>query len=215
MRKTHFSSRGLVCALAVTLAVVAPGTPVLYGAARLSNAALLSGQLPDGETLASAPMKDVQAAVSSAVTKRPGAAGDIVRIALMAKMPKRGGARCGMVRGVVGAAVGAAPGEARSISEMAQSLAPGCVASIDQALRSPAAPVIGTAGGVLTTGAAVPGSTTGESTDAGTTTTLGGDFGAGFGPGFPGSPGFSGSSPSGGFALPNTNLTPVTSSTNG
>ena len=39
-------------------------------------------------------------------------------------------------------------------------------------------------------------------------------FGVGFGPGFPGAPGFVGSAPSGGFALPPASPAPVTSTVN-
>ena len=212
MHKNFLSHRGLVCALAAVLAVAAPGTPQLQAAARLSNAALLAAQLPAGETLESAPMKDVNAAVRSAVGKRPAAASELVRIAIQARIRRRHDIACGVVSDLVTAGVSSAPGRAREISEMAMAIAPDCTDAIAQAVQNPST---GTIGNTPTTGAAVPGSTTGETTgvanNGGTTATPnGGDFGAGFGPGFPGSPGFSGSSPSGGFALPPTTPSAVT-----
>ena len=214
MHKNLFSRRGLVCALAAVLAVTAPGIPQLHAAARLSNAALLAAQLPNGETLDSAPMKDVSAAVRSAVAKRPAAASEIVRIAIQAKTPKRRSIACGAISDLVSSGVSSAPGRAREISEMAMAIAPDCADAIAQAVRSPATGTTGSIANTPTTGAIVPGSTTGETTgvDNGGSTTAtpnAGDFGAGFGPGFPGSPGFSGSSPSGGFALPPSTTTPA------
>ena len=210
MHKNPLSHRGLVCVLAVVLAVAAPGAPLVQAAARLSNAALLAAQLPNGETLSSAPMKDVSAAVRAAVAKRPSAASDIIRIAILAKTPKHRSPMCNEVSAVVRAGMAAAPDRAREISESAMSVAPDCSDAIAQALRSPSLTPVG---GVQTTGAAIPGSTTGETSDTpatGSSTVPGGDFGAGFGPGFPGSPGFSGSSPSGASAiLPPATTTPA------
>ena len=215
MHKNLLSHRGLVCALAAVLAVAAPGTPQLHAAARLSNAALLAAQLPAGETLESAPLKDVSAAVRSAVGKRPAAASEIVRLAIQAKARRRRNIACGVVSDLVTAGVSSAPGRAREISEMAMAIAPDCTDAIAQAVQNPSTGTTGTIGNTPTTGAAVPGSTTGETTGVGnnggtTATPNAGDFGAGFGPGFPGSPGFSGSSPSGGFALPPATTPAVT-----
>ena len=214
MHKNLLSHRGLVCALAAVLAVAAPGTPQLHAAARLSNAALLAAQLPAGETLESAPLKDVSAAVRSAVGKRPAAASEIVRLAIQAKARRRRNIACGVVSDLVTAGVSSAPGRAREISEMAMAIAPDCTDAIAQAVQNPSTGTTGTIGNTPTTGAAVPGSTTGETTGVGnnggtTATPNAGDFGAGFGPGFPGSPGFSGSSPSGGFALPASTIIPA------
>ena len=204
MHKNPLSHRGLACALAAVLAVAAPGAPLVHAAARLSNAALLAAQLPNGETLSSAPTRDLSAAVRSAAAKRPSAAGEFVRLAILAKTPKRRSPACGQVSDMVTAGIAGAPGQAREISEMAMSVAPDCSEAISQAVRNPS---LTPTGGVQTTGAGIPGSTTSESNNTsatGTTNGVGdGSFGAGFGPGFPGSPGFSGSSPSGASAISN------------
>ena len=206
MHKNLLPHRGLVCALAAVLAVASPGIPQLHAAARLSNAALLASQLPNGETLETAPLKDVDAAVRSAVAKRPAAASEIVRLAILAKTPRRRPIACAAVSDLVSSGVASAPGRAREISEMAMAIAPDCADAIGQAVQNPG---LGAIGNTPTTGAVVPGSTTGETTGSTTATSAGGGFGAGFGPGFPGSPGFSGSSPSGGFALPPATTTPA------
>ncbi len=215
MRKNPFYNRGLVWALAAFMAAAAPGTSRLHAAAKQSNAALLASELPRGETLASAPMKDVEAAVRAAVAKRPTAASEIVRIAILAKTPKQRAVSCRDVRLIVSAAVASVPSEAREVSEMAMSLAPDCGEEITQVLGTP----VGNNASGVAAGTAVPGSTTSTTGDAGDTGNANG-FGAGFGPGFPGSPGFSGSAPSGasavtsGFPLPTPSPTPVTSTVN-
>ena len=205
MRKTFLSHRGLLWALAAALAVAAPGAPRLHAAPKLTDSALLASELPSGETLSSAPMKDLAAAVRAAVSQRPAAASEIVRIAIMAKYPKLANPSCPMVRNLVAAAVAAAPQQARRIMETAEAIVPDCAEAIASITNTGAVP------SGITTGAVVPGSTTGETGGDAATGSTGGDFGQGFGTGFPGSPGFSGSAPSGGFALPTPAPSPVTS----
>ena len=195
MRKIYFSPTGAVWAMAVVLA----GAPLANAASGPSNAQLLKAQLPSGETLTAAPIKDVEAAVTAAVLKRPEAADQFVKLAILAKTPKHHAIDCPLVKDIVAAAVKAAPAKAREISEMANALVPDCADSIYDALGAPAP-----TGGA--SAANVPGAAPAEG-DSG--------FGAGFGPGFPGSPGFSGSSPSGGFALPTPVPPAVTSTVNG
>ncbi len=202
-----------VWACAVVLAVVAPGAPVLRAATHRANAELLASQLPSGEALSGAPMRDLRAAVSAAVSKRPADTSDIVRIAILARTPKSRAVDCAVVREIVSAAVTVAPDRAREVSEMAESMVPDCGQEISRAVNSGTTGTANTGNAVSgTSGATVPGATANGNTD--TTGAAGGDFGAGFGPGFPGSPGFGGSSPSGGFALPPSVGNQVTPSAN-
>ncbi len=222
MRNFSLSKSVPVWAVAAVLAVAAPGTPLVHAASHRANAELLASQLPGGETLATASTKDVKAAVRSAVAKRPADAADIVRIAIMAKTPKRRAVECGTVREIVDSAVRSAPERARAISEMAESIAPDCSQEIAQAVRGSVNGTGRAPGNAGVPGTIPNGSTTanGDGTASGTGTGGGdgaagdGGFGGGFGPGSPGSPSFGGSSPSGGFALPPTQnaVTPTVNS---
>ena len=212
MRKMTLSQRGFAWTCAVLLAASAVGAPSVHAASTRSNAALLSEQLPSGVTLARANVKQTADAVHAAVAKRHEDAAEIVRIAIVARTPKRGQGElpCRVVKEIMNAAMTSAPERAREIAEMGISLAPDCADDINAALRNPA---YGTGTGSQTAQGAVPGSAEGGLGGDG-----GGDFGGGFGPGFPGAPGFSGSAPSGAAVtvpLPTPASTPVTNVTNG
>ena len=179
----------LAAAFAVTLSLPQP----VWALANASTAKLLSSQLPSGVTLASASINQVADATHSAVSQRPDLTISITQVAIVSKTPKTGHGQlsCKDLMKIVDAAVSAAPDKLREVVELAMSLHPECSGDLDDLLRNPSQ---------------IPGA------EAGGTGISVGEFGAGFGSGFPGSPGFIGSAPGGTTALPPSTIN-VTSTT--
>ena len=184
--KIRFAGRRLSWAFAACLALGALPDPAAHAATDAANAAALSTNLPSNVTLAKASVDQVAGALHEAVKQHHDDAVDLLKIAILAKTPKQGHGElaCADLKKLVRAAISAATDKASQCVDMAASLHPECADGMQDTL----------------------------------TGMLGGDeaggFGNGFGPGFPGSPGFVGSPPSGGVALPSPAATPVTSVTN-
>ena len=183
--------RALLSAIAAVLAVSATSA---Y-AASISMAAArskLSSELPAGVSLAKASVDQTAGAVRSAVSKDTSDATDLLRAAIMAKEPKQGHGRlsCPDVDKLTRAAIASDALDASKLVDTASSLHPECADDL--------ATLVNAGSGDATTGAGLfaPADTYG--------------FGVGFGPGFPGAPGFVGSAPSGGFALPPATPAPAT-----
>ncbi len=183
-------------AFAAVMAVALPGTPA-WALSNTATVQVLKSQLPQGVTLASASISETATALSYAVTAHPNDAVGLTEVAILAKTPKRGHGRLStssLVR-IVQAAIQAAPQEANDIVQMALTLHPEAADALNALLTNPPAN---------------PSSLGGNAPDGfrNPTDDYGG-FGVGFGPGFPGSPGFSGSTPSGAIALPPDQVTSV------
>ena len=198
MRKTNFASHGLTWAFAALLAVAT--TPTIHAATESAAArSRISSELPAGVSLARASVDQTAAAVRSAVSKDPGMGESILTTAIMAKTPKQGQGQlsCENLTKLTRAAVASDMKQASMLVERASSMRPDCADSLNNLL---------VAGANNQTNTDVPGLFDTADDYA---------FGSGFGPGFPGSPGFVGSPPSGSVALPAPSPTPVTSSMNG
>ena len=89
---------------------------------------------------------------------------------------------CACVERIFRASIAAAPDETSALLEMASALYPDCADTLGAALNN---------------------------LDADGASLDGAGFGVGFGPGFPGAPGFTGSAPSGGLVLPPIAVTSV------
>ena len=169
---------------------LALGAPGARAATDAANAAALSTNLPASVTLAKASINQVVGALHEAVKQHHDDAVDLLKIAVLAKTPKQGHGElpCDDLKKLVEAAATAAPDKASQLVEMAASLHPDCADGLQN----------------LTAG------TSGSDEVGG--------FGLGLGTGFPGSPGFTGSAPSGASALPPVVLPtpnpPVTPTTN-
>ena len=185
------TGRRLSWALAAWLALGTLLTPAARAATDAANAAVLGTNLPPKVTLAKASIDQVVRALHEAVKQHHDDAVDLLKIAILAKTPKQGHGElsCEDLRKLVEAAASAATDKISQLVEMAASLHPDCADSLQNLLA-----------GAL--GADAPGGLDD------------GGIGNGFGPGFPGSPGFVGSPPSGSVALPPPATTPVTSVTN-
>ena len=188
-----FASRGLSWAFAAVLAVAMPAAHSAWAVADSATAKMLGAQLPAGVTLAKASISQTAAAVSAAVSQRPDKAVDIVQVAIMAKTPKQGHGElsCDNLLKIAKAGISAAPDKSSEIVQMAASLHPECADALNSLVAT------------ANNGSGLYGAADDYA------------FGVGFGPGFPGSPGFVGSAPSGAFALPPVTPKPVTSTTNG
>ena len=164
-------------------------------ASAATSAQILGSQLPAGTTLAKASVAQTANALESAVAKHPDMSVSLTRVAVMARTPKTGQGElsCENLDKIIRGGVNGAPSHSREIVEEAVTLHPESSESLNALITEPHrsnAP----------NGVDTPGD-------------LYGGFGVGFGPGFPGSPGFTGSPPSGAIALP-PGLTPVTNTTN-
>ena len=188
MRNTLSGRRGLPWLLAAVMAVVLSCAGSIR-AAEGNAASLLSAELPAGVTLRHASSEQMNAAVRAAVKEHPEMAPNIVRAAILAKSARHEGkemdnkdgvgAPCGMIVGIVRSAIASAPDKASDITQVALSLDPDCADALNSAIGN---------GGF--------GDRSGLNIDNSPDDFYGG-FGVGFGPGFPGSPGFTGSPPSG------------------
>ena len=180
-----------VYAVSLTLA-----SPQAHGATDTANAAAIRSHLPTNLTLRQASIAQMVKALHEAVLQHHDDALDLLRIAVLAKTPKQGDGElsCEDLRRLVQAACTAATDKTSQLVELANSLHPDCADSLQD--------LLGASGDAF---GANGGNASGENGDG---------FGVGFGPGFPGAPGFVGSAPSGGFALPPASPAPVTSVAN-
>ena len=208
-------------AAGVLLLALAGGSSSLRAAtaAEESGARLLTAELPSGTKLSEVGCEVLARAVGKATKAHRAEAPEILSAALNGGVEK--GARhspehlpCSCVSRIVRASLTAAPSEASAVFDQAVAIYPDCAdelaALLDLATKAgynykdavnPIDPGdqpvagINNVGGVIGTGLS--------------------GFGAGLGPGFPGSPGFSGSDPSTGLALPPAGGVPaVTQTTN-
>lgn len=196
MRNTIFGRRGLPL-MAAVLALTLPGVRSARAVADGSATSLLSSELPPRVTLRNATNDQLDSAVRAAVKAHPEMAPNIVRAAILARTPRREGkeldakdgatAPCPAVVGIVRSAEDADPGRASDITQVALSMCPDCADSLNSVVGNQANNGVN------------------DINDPGlynTPNDFYGGFGVGFGPGFPGSPGFTGSAPSGAIALP-------------
>ena len=184
--------RALLSAIAAVLAVTAT---TAHAAATISMAAArnkLASELPAGVSLSKASVDQTAGAVRSAVSKDSADATDLLRAAIMAKEPKQGQGKlsCPDVDKLTRAAIASDAQDASKLVDTASSLHPECADDL--------AKLVNAAPGDASNGAGL----FAPADDYG--------FGVGFGPGFPGAPGFVGSAPSGGFALPPASPSPAT-----
>ena len=193
--KTNYPTHQLIStgrrfswALAAWLTLGTLPTPAARAATDAANAAALGTNLPPSVTLAKASVDQVAGALHEAVKQHHDDAVDLLKIAVLAKTPKQGHGElsCADLKKLVEAAASVATDKASQLVEMAASLHPDCADSLQSLLA---------------------GALGADGFD-------GGGVGSGFGPGFPGSPGFVGSPPSSTVALPPPAATPVTSTTN-
>lgn len=180
-------------------------TPRAQGATDTANAAAIRSNLPTEVTLKQASIKQTAAALHEAVRQHHDDALDLLRIAILAKTPKQGHGElsCEDLRRLVQAACTAAVDKTSQLVDLANSLHPDCADSLQNLLAAAGGDAFGSSGDAFGSGGDAYG--------------LGGDgygFGVGFGPGFPGAPGFVGSGPSGGFALPPASPAPLTPTRN-
>ncbi len=180
--ETFFTRRRFSWSRAVSVALALAAAPCARAATDAANAAALRTNLPAGITLKRATIKQTADALHETVVQHHDDAVDLLRIAILVKMPKQweGKLSCEDLRRLAQAAVTAAPDKASQLVDLAATFETDCADSLQTLLTSAEAL---------------------------------GDLGAGFGPGFPGSPGFVGSPPSGSVALPNPSPTPVTPTT--
>ena len=168
-------------------------SPCVHAATDTANAAAIRSL-----TLRQASIAQTVKALHEAVLQHHDDALDLLRIAILAKTPKQGDGElsCEDLRRLVQAACTAAVDKTSQLVDLANSLHPDCADSLQD--------LLGASGdGLGANGNGGPG-------DGG----IGDGFGVGFGPGFPGAPGFVGSAPSGGFALPPASPAPVTAVAN-
>lgn len=186
--------RALLGAVAALLAVSASAVHAAPSMAAVRSR--LSSELPAGVTLAKASIDQTAGAVRAAVAKDIDDATEILRTAIISKEPKQGQGKlpCKDVAKLTRAAIASDNAGASQLIDTAASLHPECSGELNDLLGS----VNGT--DVNGAGLFAPSDTYG--------------FGVGFGPGFPGAPGFVGSAPSGGFALPPASPAPATPTTN-
>lgn len=198
MLTSKFSRVGLSCAFAALLVVAAPGVHSSFAAAASTpSSRLLSSKLPSGVTLTKASFAQTAEALKAAATERPDLAVSLLEAAISSRTVNgKFQDGCNMLVKLVQNAAEGAPKKAGQLAEAADALEPDCAETLDQYLASVNLPALN----------ADPNSVTGEVGQ--------GAFGAGFGPGFPGSPGFIGSAPGGSIALPPVGV-PVSADTNG
>ena len=180
------------CVLAVVFAM-----PTARGATDAANAAAIQSNLPANVTIQQASIKQVAAALHETVLQHLNDAIDILRVAILAKTPRRGDGdlsckdRCQLVQ----AACTAALDRTSKLVELADSLSPDCADSLQDLL----APSGGVAPRIRAEGDDIIG------------------FGVGFGPGVPGAPSFVGATATGSTAigtLPPASPPPLTPTTN-
>ena len=198
-------SRTQLAWVAAALMVVALPSAKSAFAATVPSAQLLSSQLPAGVTLSRASASQLAGALHTAVAKDPQRAASLTAAAINAKK-KSTGMNCSLLRSFVDSAMSAAPSKSREIIEAAMAAMPECSEAMTRLLGSLPASARGTGNAVAPAGGI---GTVGE-----VATQDASGFGAGLGSGFPGSPGFSGSAPSGAFAFPTVTSTSLTSTTN-
>ena len=171
-------------------------TPTTRGAADAANAAAIQSNLPANITLRQASTKQVAAALHETVLQHPDDALDILRVAILAKTPRRGDGdlsckdRCQLVQ----AACTAALDRTSKLVELANSLCPDCADSLQDLLVAPGGDRNGVRSGDVI------------------------GFGVGFGPGLLGAPSFVGTTSFGSSALapslPPASPPPLTPATN-
>ena len=188
--------RALLGAIAALLAVSASNAQAAP-ASMAATRSKLSSELPAGVSLARASIDQTAGAVKAAVGKDQTDATEILRVAIMSKEPKQGEGKlaCRDVAKLTRAAIASDSAAASQLVDTASSLHPECADELNSLL-----------GGANTGNDSAGAGLFAPADDYG--------FGVGFGPGFPGAPGFVGSAPSGGFALPPAN-NPTTPTTNG
>ena len=238
-RATGFASaRWLRPAAAVLLSALVATVPTRSRAAAApgqTGAQLLQAQLPNGTGVAQADCEQLTRAVSLATHTHRAEAKLILTAALTRdakKDPRRPEAKlpCACVGRLLRASISAAPEKASTLLELASSLYPDCVDSLEAAVQvmddknvvddknGPAAarrPADGTRDTANDPANSVDGSKPlSNAPDTFDPAVEASGFGVGFGPGFPGSPGFTGSTPSGAIALP-PEASPVTNVQNG
>lgn len=191
------SRRRLTWVIATLTIAALPGAKSALAAVSPAATQMLSSELPSGTTLGKASFNQTVGALHDSVAKNHKMASKLVEAAFAAKSSKYT-LECAQVRALVKSASGAAPEQARSITEMAVALRPDCADGLN---------------GDLSTAPARGNGIVGEVGSAPAQEAQG--FGAGLGSGFPGSPGFIGSAPSGAFAgFGGVGTTPVTNTTN-
>ena len=215
----------LLSGLAALLFLSGVLLPVPASAASTSGqtgAQLLQAQLPADTTLVKADCAQLAHAVTLATRAHHADATAILAAALV-RNPKKGAhpsegkLPCACAARLLRASMLAAPDRASALLELASSLCPDCADSFQAvvAVLDDKNPVDGKDSVGPAPAANEPAPAANNGPDGfDTPGDLYGGFGVGFGPGFPGSPGFTGSPPSGAIALP-PGLTPVTTTTNG
>ncbi len=196
MLQAH-SRRRLSWVVATLMVTALPGAKSALAAVSPAATQMLSSELPSGVTLSKASLNQTTGALHAAVAKNHKMAAKLLEAAVSAKSSKYT-LECAQVRALVKSAASAAPEQARSITEMAVALRPDCADGLNGDLST--TPTRGN--GILGTVGEAPG----EEASG---------FGAGLGAGFPGSPGFIGSAPSGAFAgFGGVGTTPLTTTVN-
>ena len=226
------SPRWLRPAAAVLLSALVAAEATLAGAATAPGQT--GAQLPTGTGVAQADCEQLTRAVSLATHTHRTEAKAILTAALArdARKDPRKEAKlpCACVSRLLRASISAAPEKASSLLELASSLYPDCADSLEAAVQvmddknvvddknGPAvdrAPADDTRHGANDPANGVDGSRAASNApDNFDPSVEVSGFGVGFGPGFPGSPGFTGSPPSGAISLPPP-ATPVTEVRNG
>lgn len=184
---------GAIAALLAVSASTGQAAPASMAATR----SRLSSELPAGVTLAKASIDQTAGAVKSAVAKDTDDATEILRVAIMSKEPKQGQGKlpCKDVAKLTRAAIASDNAAASQLIDTAASLHPECSGELNDLLGANNGAADANGAGLFAPADAY-------------------GFGVGFGPGFPGAPGFVGSAPSGGFALPPASPAPATPTTN-
>lgn len=186
------SRRAAVFALALCLLGFPPGARAAQSTpdngARLLETELLPGKVP----LLKAKCDPLVIAVSKTTLAHPDAAVSILHAALTRGVKKRRGEEaailpCSCARRIFLASMAAAPKRSSEFLDLATELYPDCAAEFASAAVDFEA----------------------QSRFGNSLNQEPGGFGVGFGPGFPGSPGFTGSAPSGATALPPVAVTVV------
>ena len=218
------------------LVALAPARAKAAAAPGQTGAQLLQAQLPNGTNVTQADCEQLTRAVSLATRAHRPEVKAILTAALSRNVqrdPSRAESKlsCACVTHLLRAAIGAAPEKASVLLELASSLYPNCADSLEAAVQSmddknvvddkngPARGRSATDGAHTADDAPMAVDADGTRPDTNAPNTFDpaletAGFGVGFGPGFPGSPGFTGSSPSGAIALP-PETNPVTSVQNG
>ncbi len=213
-------------AVALFIACLLPGLPTLARAAEFTNETgvrLLEIELLPGKVaLRSVKCDPLVIAVSKATLAHPHDAVAILDAALTRRVHKLhdpvATLPCACARRIFLASVAAAPRRSSEFLDLALELYPDCAPEFAGALSdfnsqnylTGTGPKGAGPNGENSPAASALNSPMGASMFDSTDPGIGdGGFGVGFGPGFPGSPGFTGSAPSGGIALPPAAVTSV------